>query len=168
MTLHADPKKIGNQHRILIESGSWDGTFVESVRTKYDHVHTIEIIESLYNNCNERFKNVDNVTCHFGDSPAVLKEILKDINEPVIFWLDAHWQGHNQPEGTKAPLLSELEVIKTHHIKTHTIMIDDVRLFSTYNTSKAEIENIIRSINPNYKIEYVNGHVPNDVVVGRI
>jgi hypothetical protein len=168
MTIRFNPKEI-SQTDILIESGTYHGDFIDEHKQYYKHMHTIEIVYDLYNNATNKFKNDKHITCHHGNSPIIIKEILSKINEPVTFWLDAHQQNKKpQPFGTTAPLLEELKSIGEHHIKTHTIMIDDVRLFDIYGTTPQEIESILLAINPDYTIEYHQGYCRDDVLVARI
>ena len=58
-----------------------------------------------------------------------LKNIISEITQPAIFWLDAHWSGLNT-YGTndECPILEELDIINTSNSK-HVLMIDDARLF---------------------------------------
>ena len=72
-----------------------------------------------------------------GDSTEVLKQLLSTIDEPICFWLDAHAGAQKYARGTEdVPLLSELEVIKNHHIKNHIIAIDDAHLFGQIQYDK--------------------------------
>jgi hypothetical protein len=74
------------------------------------------------------------------------------------------------------PLLKELALIGRHRIKTHTILIDDVRLFGTKGPedwSGVTLDKVIdklKSINRNYSIHYENGieWAQNDVLVAEI
>lgn len=168
MTIGFNPFEVV-KHDVIIETGTYNGSFVEKYKKQYKIFHTIEIVDQFYKEAVERFKNDENVICHLGHSPVVIGNLLKMINEPVTFWLDAHYQGGQQSNDTKVPLHQELQVIKNHHIKEHMIMIDDVRLFeNTYGTTPAKIEAILREINPDYNIQYMNGATPTDVLVAYI
>lgn len=168
MTINFNPFEVV-KHDIIIETGTYNGSFVEKYKSNYKTFHTIEIVQQFYNEAVERFKNDRNVICHLGNSPDVIGNILKTIDEPVTFWLDAHYQGGQQPNETKVPLHRELDVIATHHIKEHMIMIDDVRLFeNTYGTTTTQVEAKLRAINPNYNIQYMMGAVEGDVLVAFI
>jgi hypothetical protein len=90
--------------------------------------------------------------------------MIKDINVPITFWLDAHESGGETAKGLHGdPILQELDIIKRHQLKNHTIMIDDLR-----GMSNKEIENKLLEINPNYKFCFEDGFVPNDVLVARL
>jgi len=112
----------------------------------------------------------DKLTLLHGDSVNRLKDVLDEVDEQCSFWLDAH-------SGSKelfakgeidCPLIQELELISSHHIKDHFIAIDDVHLFGRTQNKNGEIicdystitrervENIIKGININYTIKYTS------------
>jgi hypothetical protein len=75
--------------------------------------------------------------------------------------------------------MDELTAIKNHHIKNHTIMIDDVRLFADGVDKQIpykieDIKNFIVSINPEYKFTYEEGFtdkergIYNDILVAYV
>ena len=152
----------------FIETGTYTGKTIDKFHDLYKTYHTIEIVESFYTDTKNRLSDLNNVKFYLGNSPVVLKYILDSIEEPVTFWLDAHYQSGAQSNDTHTPIRSELNIIKEHVIKDHMIMIDDVRLFNSYGTSAQEIENDIRSINEKYTIEYMPGINPTDVLVAYI
>jgi len=82
----------------------------------------------------------------------------------MVFWLDAHQTGNIRTsfdQKNPFPILDEIEIIKKHPIKTHTILIDDRRSFGTpeWNYLKEQdVLDILYSINKNYKIEYLDSN----------
>ena len=82
----------------------------------------------------------------------------------MVFWLDAHQTGNIRTSFDQKnlfPILDEIEIIKKHPIKTHTILIDDRRSFGTpeWNYLKEQdVLDILYSINKNYKIEYLDSN----------
>ncbi|HRI35351.1 MAG TPA: hypothetical protein PLD02_16495, partial [Saprospiraceae bacterium] len=73
--------------------------------------------------------------------------------------------------GIKCPVLLELEAIKQHSIKTHTILIDDCRFFGTEGFDYITIDQVIKSlleINPSYQFKYENGYTADDILVAYI
>lgn len=167
MPCNFDPTQI-QKHNIFIETGTYEGRTIAKFKDMYKTYHTIEIVEAFYNKTRSKYSDCKNLHFHLGNSPVVLKELIKDIDEPVTFWLDAHYQGGKQPGDTLAPIKSELEVIKSHPINTHMIMIDDVRLFRNYGTTVEEVTQLLKGINENYKIEFHPGMNPKDVIVAYI
>ena len=54
---------------------------------------------------------------------------------------------------------------KNHHIKTHTILVDDYRCMGQDGyPSKENLLDLLKEINSNYKIKFLEGFIPNDVV----
>lgn len=160
-------------NKYFIESGSYLGDGIQmALLTGFKTVYSIELGINLYQGCCGRFANNKNVKLYLGDSTNVLPEILKEIDEPATFWLDGHYSWGNTARGnTNSPILIELEIIKQHPIKTHTILIDDLRQCGTVEFDFVELDEIIQKvleINPNYTISFENGHVPNDVLVAHI
>lgn len=150
---------------IFVETGTHHGAGVQQALDEdFKVVYSIEIDQKLFVECFHKFAHNRNVHLTFGDSGSGLKKIMAGIDKPVTFWLDAH------VGESSAPLLNELDVIKKHPIKTHTILIDDLRCwkvnkigFDTETLKKAILE-----INPNYKFVLEEGHVPNDVLAAYI
>jgi len=66
-----------------------------------------------------------------GQSGEVLPEVLKNIDKPCLFWLDAHYSGGSTAKGQEnTPVIQELECILNHkNANEHIILIDDARLF---------------------------------------
>ena len=105
---------------VFIETGSYIGKGIQhAIGAGFKDIYSIEIMPEYFNICSGAFAGYNNIHLLLGDSPLVLSEILNNINESVTFWLDAHIGG------AVSPLLAELEVIRRHPIKTHTILIDD-------------------------------------------
>ena len=135
----------------------------------FEKVISIEISEHYYNHCKKKFSANKKVSLFLGDSVDVLPRILEEINHSCTFWIDAHPHGKHKVEGkVKIPILKELEAIGNHHIKTHTILIDDMRLIDEYNLSLYAIEQAVYRINPDYKITYGFGVAENDILVAKI
>lgn len=153
---------------IFVETGTYKGNTLNKIKDIYTDIHTIEIVEEFYKNAKNKFKDYKNIKFHLGDSSVILKRLLDLIDEPVTFWLDAHYQGGKQPNSTKKPLLDELNIIKNHKIKKHMIMIDDVRLFNVYGTTVDEVKRKLLEINPDYIIEFDTGVQENDVLIARV
>lgn len=160
-------------NKYFIESGSYIGDGIQmALQVGFQNIFSVELSLQLYQGCCSRFANNKNVKIYCGDSTQVFPEILKQIDAPATFWLDGHYSWGNTARGnTNSPILIELEIIKQHPIKTHTILIDDLRQCGTIEFDFVELDDIIQKvleINPNYTITFENGHVPNDVLVAHI
>lgn len=142
--------------RTMIETGTWRGDTIASMQDQFARLHSIELSPELHRAAVERFKDRPYITIHQGDSAEVLPRVLKDIQEPVLFWLDGHSSGGETAKGNiESPILAELETILRHPVKTHAILIDDAREFGRgkgYPTL-SRIENLVRSVYPNFEVE---------------
>jgi hypothetical protein len=66
-----------------------------------------------------------------GYSGNVIDRVMKEVSEPVLFWLDAHYSGGITTRGElNSPILAEPDIILAHPIKNHVILIDDARDFT--------------------------------------
>ena len=159
----------------FVETGTHQGDTVDiAINNGFKTIYSIELSDVFYENCVKRFIYNKNVKIFKGNSRYDLYKIISNINSPITFWLDGHWSGTNNVGCDKdllCPILHELEQIKNHHIKTHTIMVDDIRLMdgNHFEATKQEIENKIMEINSKYKIKYYNDYCAfNDVLVAYI
>lgn len=155
---------------VFIETGAGFGSGInEALLSGFKRIYSLELSPTLLEQCRKRFEEVDNVQLLLGDSPVLLKELISTIDEPITFWLDAHYSyGDTALGDCISPLLKELEVIKNHPIKTHTILIDDLRDWNIKQHG-FDTEMLIQKcleINPLYKISLVADDLsPVDVLV---
>ena len=159
----------------FVETGTYEGDTTEfALNNGFKNVYSIELSDVFYYNCVKKFLNNKNVKIFKGNSRYDLYKIISNINSQITFWLDGHWSGVPDVGCDKellCPVLHELEQIKSHHIKTHTIMVDDIRLMdgNHFEVTKPQIERKILEINPNYKFKYYNDqYAINDVLVAYI
>jgi len=160
-------------NKYFVETGTCSGGGVEKALVAgFKEVYSIELSPHYYQLCLQKFAGQKNVHLYFGDSSKMLPKILRQFKEPVTFWLDGHCSGGDTARGeTMTPLMKELEAIRRHPIKTHTILIDDVRCFGTQDFDFLSQETVIKKIkkiNPHYTITYEDGYQPNDVLVAYI
>ena len=78
---------------------------------------------SIRSRAKRKFSGLPNIHLYQGDSGQILPKILRKLNEPCLFWLDAHWGDES------AAIKQELESIYTHRIRDHVLLIDDARWF---------------------------------------
>ena len=164
--------------RIFIETGTGAGEGIQiALDAGFERVYSIESNPDVFKKACERYKDNPKVVMCFGDSGSVLPELLNSINELCTFWLDAHWStGEAEPlEGvSKCPILEDLRAIARHKIRSHIIMIDDMRYFKNggiaqwYNIKLGDIMEVIMNINPEYFIAFEDGHVHEDILVAEV
>lgn len=175
---HTVLNKIKCNHNIFIETGTYRGGSVElALQCNFQKIYTIDISTQHKLYCETKFKeqvDLKQIEFLFGDTIDVLPNIIEKLTEPSLFWLDSHFDGHSDTCGKfKCPVLQELDIIKSSKIKTHTIMIDDIRLFNSQSEWAVGIlvDNIIeklKEINPNYTFFYENGFTENDILIAKI
>ena len=161
------------KNNVFIETGSYLGDGIQqALDAGFTRIHSIELSPKYYQHCTRRFAKNKNVTIWFGDSSKLLGSVLNQIQEPVTFWLDGHCSLGNTAKGEMmTPLMRELEIIKNHPIKNHTIIIDDIRCCNTFYFDFLSLKSIvskINEINPEYEIIYEDVCEKNDVLVARI
>jgi hypothetical protein len=122
----------GRHHglRILVETGTYFGAMVEACKDAFVQIYSVELQEAFYHRAKKRFARFPNVRLFHGDSAAVLPTILSEITERCLFWLDAHYMGGITAKGASGcPALQELELIASHPVKGHVVLLDDARFF---------------------------------------
>ncbi|MEK7607406.1 MAG: hypothetical protein AAB484_00570 [Patescibacteria group bacterium] len=134
---------------IFIETGTYKGDVLNLVKKSFDEIYSIELGEKLYKKALQRFRKDKHIKLFLGDSGIVLSKILVDVNESVLFWLDAHYSKADTVCGDiPTPIEKELEIIFSHKIKNHVILIDDARCF-TGNDGYPTVETISNLANMN-------------------
>jgi hypothetical protein len=148
---------------VFVETGSLYGDGIQqALSAGFKTIYSIESNIDRVAKCIDRF-DTSKVHLVFGKSELVLDKVVNDINKPITFWLDAH-------NGYNSPLLKELEIIKEHYIKTHILLIDDLRDWSIKKCGFDIdiLKDRILRINPNYIFTLEDGYIPNDILVAKI
>jgi hypothetical protein len=116
--------------KVFVETGTYLGKTVGAMADVFDVCYSIELSRELVDAAQVRLAEKPNVQLICGDSGVKLREILASINEPSLFWLDAHYsQGVTARSIRDTPIGSELDAIFSHHIKDHIVLVDDARCF---------------------------------------
>ena len=122
-----------------VETGTFkaEGTLV--LREAVSKVWTVELASDLHERAVRRFGRRPGITFLHGSSDVILPELAAVVNEPVLFWLDAHGgmvdlaapEVYNPAgEATQCPVIPELRAIRQFsHVAKSCILIDDARAF---------------------------------------
>ena len=125
----------------FVETGTGAAEVVRSISNiKSDlNIHTIEIIEEIFNKNKISHSYLTNVNWHLGQSSEVMPEILPQLEGNTLFWLDAHFPGADfglasygdeDDLDKRLPLRSELEIIvKQRDVSNDVFVIDDLRVY---------------------------------------
>ena len=116
---------------VFIETGTYKGKMVYAVMPYVDQIYSIELDETHCQNARKRFAGHPHIHILQGQSGEVLPEVLKAVEKPCLFWLDAHYSGGSTAKGDmETPIMQEMECILNHpHAAKHVVLIDDARCF---------------------------------------
>lgn len=122
-------KKSG--YAILVETGTFLGDMVEAQKKNFKKIISIELSEKLHRRAVKRFKNDASITIVQGDSGKKLAEVISNINEPAIFWLDGHYSAGITARGEKdCPIFEEIDSIFSRPAFKHILLVDDAMYFN--------------------------------------
>jgi hypothetical protein len=144
--------------RTLVETGTYMGYMLDSVKGNFDHIYTIEIGRKLYDRAVKKFAAYPHIEILLGDSAEVLPQLLPKLTTPCVFWLDGHdiYSEEITALGLKeTPIEQELDHILKHPINGHVILIDDARKFGQgdYPPIKALQDRVVGSAYKTFDIK---------------
>jgi len=115
----------------FVETGTYQGdTLAYIARRKAVRCTSIELADGYFQKAMDRFHSWPNVKILHGDSSVLLPSLVQKLNQPALFWLDGHYSGATTAQGAlNTPISEELKAILDSPIKTHVILIDDIRCF---------------------------------------
>lgn len=126
---YKDNRKI--KRKIFIETGTALGETTLWAARHFYKVYSIEFQENNYVSAFQALWNIDNVRIFWGDSANRIKDVIWMVQEPAVYFLDAHYT--NGPEDVVAnsgncPIIEELGHILIRPFD-NIVFIDDARLF---------------------------------------
>ena len=118
--------------RTFIETGTYYGDMVDACKGSFCRMFSVELDKDLCGRAKARFSGFDHISIVHGDSAQVLGQILATVEEPCLFWLDAHYSAGNTARGDlNTPVKHELEhIFGSSCAERHVILIDDARCFT--------------------------------------
>lgn len=151
-------KEVSNRSdvKILVETGTYLGNMLFAQKNNFKKLYSIELADIYYQKANDRFSKYSHIEIIRGNSAVKLAELLGEINEPCLFWLDGHYSGGSTAESF-CPVMDELKSIFDSSYE-HVILIDDARLFTGESDypSLDEIELFVKSKSKKYDISLEN------------
>lgn len=152
----------------LVETGTGAAEVVRDVSSIDDtlNIHTIEIIEPLYEKNKLSFGYLKNVSWHLGSSVDVLPKILSNLEGNTLFWMDAHFPGADfgfasyedeKDPDKRLPLKKELEVIlQNKDITNDVFVLDDLWIYEDgpYETGNWEKRSTCGADNIDFVTEF--------------
>jgi hypothetical protein len=147
---------------VFIETGTYKGKMVYAVMPHIRRIYSIELDPTHARNAQLRFSGHPNIRIIQGESGAALAELMPNINQSCLFWLDAHYSGGSTARGERnTPIKSELQTILKHQrADEHVILIDDAACFVGENDypTLEELKNIILIARPDW-VFHVQNHI---------
>lgn len=181
MPLNFEVEKYKYGTTIFVETGTFRGDGVNKALTLgYDEIYSIELDKKRYKPLAQKFEDDDEVTLIHGNSEKEFPKLMDKINKRCTIFLDAHYCGDDGEKADKwSPIREELNYLKTHPIKNHTIILGDWACQNnTHFDKKSGIETgylgqdntikKIKKINKNYKFALEYGSIKDDILIAYI
>lgn len=145
---------------ILVETGTYLGDMIAANLEHFNKLYSIELDEKLYLKATKRFQDQKKVQLLRGNSSKMIGQILKKLDKPAIFWLDAHYSGGITAK-SENPILDELSQICKNWQTGSVVLIDDARLFTRgEKPSLEDIERLIKGHNRQLSIK-----IEDDIII---
>ncbi len=157
-------RSLGQAHglKVLVETGTYFGDMVEAMKTSFERIISIELSPTLAAKAAGRFRSSPHVQIRQGDSANVLGNVMKELRQPALFWLDGHYSAGVTAKGEKdTPIFEELTHIFAADDLGHVLVIDDAHCFGVspgYPTID-ELKAFILSRRPAMKIAVVDNMI---------
>lgn len=144
--------------KLLVESGTYLGDMIFAQLPFFDELYSIELGDQLWEMATKRFSNTPKVHILKGDSGIVLHDLVPQLNQTTLFWLDGHYSAGVTALGEKeCPIYEELDAIFKSSL-SHVVLIDDARLFigiNDYPTIK-DLKQYVLENRPNANFEVID------------
>ena len=159
-----------NNASVFIETGTLYGDGItHALKFGFKKIISIEIIPEVAENARQKFKDHSNVEIITGHSTDVLKSILPNIKENIVFWLDAHFPGCDANIKTydeikkldyshNLPLEDELNLISERVLNYKDVLIcDDLWIYEDVTKGKlTDFNTHCKLHNHNIRLEEIN------------
>lgn len=149
--------------RTLVETGTAAGETPYALRRDFRRIITIEVDSHLAAAARRRFQPYAHLRVLHGDSGGLLPQVLAELDEPALFWLDGHQMRVPTASGAQpgargervTPVRAELAAILAHPTSDHVVLIDDARLFTGHGDYPTldEVQQLVRSQRPKWRFE---------------
>ena len=133
----------------LVETGTYYGEMIAAVTNRFRRIYSIELDRDLALRAQQRFRNQGHVEILEGDSQKVVPQLLRQINERCLWWLDAGYCGWVGEIGNPNRLGSEFKAILDDRRFPHVILMDDADGINGEGGSPT-LEQLVAMIEQNY------------------
>ena len=130
----------------FVETGSYHGSGIHySHQAGFTKVVSIEPVEEFYELCSKKFAEQitkGSIKLVLGSSEEKLSEVISQIDSPIVYWLDGHFQGADS-SAKNCPLSDEVDSILSRGIfPSDVVMVDDIRLIREPGSWKGHDTNL--------------------------
>ena len=147
--------------RVFVETGTHKGDTVKAMLLSnlFTTIYSVDNNAARAHKAKHRFRSFPHIHCAHSDNSVWIPEVLKQIDEPALFWLNAH-AAHEQVQksGTKTLLLDEIRAIAAHRTD-HVIIVDGARYYDGSLEDYPGIKQIQELLPSNWNCE-----VDNDII----
>lgn len=120
---------IHNLH-VLVETGTYYGKMIRALAPRFSAIHSIELSPHLARVARNEFAKYPHVQIVEGDSAECLPRLLSGLEQPALFWLDAHYcSGESARGASDTPISAEIEAILRSAPRGSVLLVDDARDF---------------------------------------
>ena len=144
---------------VFVETGTFLGDTPWFFRNHFSQIFTIEVQPDYASLAANRFSRFNNINVIEGDSAIRLIDIVVQIQDRALYWLDGHYSSGTTGSGkNECPIWTELDTIFDHSKAPFYIMIDDARCFGedpAYPTIE-DLRSYLANKAPEYKIKIEN------------
>jgi len=117
--------------RCAVETGTYKANSTRKMAFMFPRVYTIEIGQAQFDANAPLLACMPHVSAILGDSAEIVPLLAKVLQEPVLWYLDAHWFPAQFADGVELcrdnpfPLWAELEAIRDRKMPD-LVLVDDV------------------------------------------
>ncbi len=133
----------------LVETGTYYGEMIAAVGSQFQRIYSIELDPRLAEMAKTRFRSQPEVEILQGDSQTVVPQLLRQINQRCLFWLDAGYCGWVGEVGNPNRLSTELYAILNDNSHDHVILMDDADGVNGQGGAPT-LQDLVASIQSNY------------------
>lgn len=117
--------------RNLVETGTWFGNAIFTLRRDFTEIHSIELAPALHAQASAGFAHLPHIRLHLGDSATELPRVAASLTGPTLYWLDGHFCSGPSARGAKdTPIFEELDYLLRRPPGQDVVLIDDARCFN--------------------------------------
>lgn len=147
--------------RGFIETGTGDGTgLAHAAKFPFDYLRSVEIEIKLFMQVQERFRDDKRIHICAVESGDFMRWVCRLLppEQPLVFWLDAHFPGADYgirpyddklSDGIRLPLAEELKMISNWRPYAQDVVIcDDLRIYVDGPFQHGNLPENLRSLCP--------------------